>query len=206
MKIEKKLIDVPGQVGQIETRVQLQTKENAKAWVVISHPHPLYGGTMNNKVVTTLERAFAAKGYNTVAYNFRGVGKSVGEYDQGVGEQQDLLSVINWINTYHATDKLILAGFSFGSYVSLMALKQSMAHEVCTVAPPVGLYDLSDVDSVDVPWVLIQGGQDEVVCAKEILAWAMQQNKVPDIYWRDQASHFFHGELIWLRKIIEASY
>jgi len=77
---------------------------------------------------------------------------------------------------------------------------------ICTVAPPVGLYDFSQLDDIDIPWSLIQGGQDEVVSAREILDWAMTRNKVPDVYWKDSASHFFHGELVWLRRIIEMNY
>ncbi|MEA1987985.1 MAG: CocE/NonD family hydrolase, partial [Pseudomonadota bacterium] len=198
---------ITGSVGNLEIRIKPSGHDvdSGKA-VVISHPHPLYGGTMNNKVVTTMERAFSSLGYTTVAYNFRGVGASEGEYDSGVGEQADLKAVLDWLNSRYEISHTVLAGFSFGSYVSLSALEKCKVDAICTVAPPVGLYDFSVVNEVDVPWTLIQGGQDEVVSAQEILDWAMKQRCKPDIYWRDGASHFFHGELVWLRKIIELSY
>jgi alpha/beta superfamily hydrolase len=197
--------NIAGPGGNLELRVK-KGGENANQLVVISHPHPLYGGTMNNKVVTTMERAFLSLGYITVAYNFRGVGLSEGEYDNGKGEQQDLKAVVDWAVSEYGIDQITLAGFSFGSYVSLKAmgnLDKIKAKAICTVAPPVGLYDFSVIDNIDIPWSLIQGGQDEVVSAKEILDWAMTRKQVPDVYWRAKASHFFHGELVWLRKVIE---
>lgn len=200
---------IQGDVGNIELRIKLAANNefsSKKQLVVISHPHPLYGGTMNNKVVTTLERAFSHLGYTTVAYNFRGVGNSDGEYDNGQGEQNDLQTVVNWAQNEFEVDKTILAGFSFGSYVTLQAYQKCHVDGLCTVAPPVGLYDFSNIQDIVLPWVLIQGGQDEVVSAQEILDWAMKQDSKPDVYWRDKASHFFHGELIWLRKVIEINY
>lgn len=204
-KSETRLIDGPS--GCIELRAKFVPHEEGKQKiVVISHPHPLYGGTMNNKVVTTLERAFSGKGYSTVAYNFRGVGGSEGKYDNGEGEQQDLLAVVDWAKQQFKPVNIVLAGFSFGSYVSLKSVKACKADALCTVAPPVGLYDFSQIKKINVPWVLIQGGQDEVVSAKEILDWSMGLSAKPDIYWRDGASHFFHGELVWLKKVIELSF
>ena len=113
-----------------------------------------------------------------MAYNFRGVGQSEGEYDHGKGEQA------------HS--------------------KQIEVNALCTVAPPVGLYDFSgllldrfsETGGRESFWTLIQGGQDEVVSAKEVLNWAMSQSNKPDVYWRERAGHFFHGELIWLKKVI----
>lgn len=178
--------------------------------VVLSHPHPLHGGTMNNKVVTTLERAFQTLGYITVAYNFRGVGQSSGVHDHGVGEVEDLLQVVEWAKARFKSTHLTLAGFSFGSYVLLRAYKlfnESLAVDaLCTVAPPVGLYDFSAMHPLQAPWVLVQGGQDEVVPAVEIAHWALSGEVQPDIYWRADASHFFHGELIWLRSVIRLAY
>ncbi len=206
---------ISSQNGQIEVRYKGLPSENINdqkvvKLVVLSHPHPLYGGTMNNKVVTTMERAFQALGYVTVAYNFRGVGNSSGEHDQGIGEQDDLFQVVEWAKTRFESTHVTLAGFSFGSYVTLKAYKAFNkllgVDALCTIAPPVGLYDFSDIHPVQVPWTLIQGGRDEVVSAPEILHWAMSGDYQPDIYWRAEASHFLHGELIWLKNIIQLSY
>ncbi len=207
-RLEHILID--GVVGAIEVRYSAieEGDECPDKLVILSHPHPLHGGTMTNKVVTTMERAFQSLGYATVAYNFRGVGQSEGEYDHGEGEQADLLAVIQWAKQTFNSEYLTLAGFSFGSYISLKVAhsKQVEVNALCTVAPPVGLYDFSALLSKEgggeISWTLIQGGQDEVVSAKEILNWAMSQPNKPDVYWREQAGHFFHGELIWLKKVI----
>ena len=200
---------IDGAVGALEVRYSpIIDDVEPKKLVVLSHPHPLHGGTMNNKVVTTMERTFQSLGYATVAYNFRGVGQSEGEYSHGEGEQADLLAVIKWAKQRFKTEHLTLAGFSFGSYVALKVAhsKQIEVNALCTVAPPVGLYDFSGLLSKEggeeIFWTLIQGGQDEVVSAKEILNWAMSQPNKPDVYWRQQAGHFFHGELIWLKKVI----
>jgi len=207
LKKKSETLLISGPVGSLEIRIKpsVEDVDGSKA-VVISHPHPLYGGTMNNKVVTTMERAFSNLGYTTVAYNFRGVGQSEGEYDSGNGEQADLKAVLDWLSYKYEINHRVLAGFSFGSYVSLCALTKCKVDAVCTVAPPVGLYDFPGIKDIDVPWTLIQGGQDEVVSAAEVLDWAMKQKNKPDIFWRNGASHFFHGELVWLRKIIELSY
>ena len=209
---------IVGLHGQIEVRYndlspEVITDQDRLKLVVLSHPHPLYGGTMNNKVVTSMERAFQALGYVTVAYNFRGVGKSSGEHDHGVGELDDLLHVVEWAKARFKSAKsthLTLAGFSFGSYVVLKAYKAFnkvlAVDALCTVAPPVGLYDFSEIHPVQVPWTLIQGGKDEVVSASDILDWAMSGENQPDVYWRAGASHFLHGELIWLKNIILLSH
>lgn len=198
---------IQGTSGAIEIRAHKASSEFAEKLVVLSHPHPLYGGTMDNKVVTTMERAFRSLGFHTVAFNFRGVGESQGEYDNGEGEQQDLKAVIEWARLHFNTDDVVLAGFSFGSYVILKGLPlYSNVHSICTVAPPVGLYDFSTVNACNVNWSLVQGGQDEVIDAQEVLGWALSCQPQPDLYWRAGASHFFHGELVWLKKLITSIY
>lgn len=208
MKTKSETGLVKGAVGSLEVRYAqgVATAEKPMKLVVLSHPHPLHGGTMNNKVITTMERAFQSLGYATVAFNFRGVGLSEGQFDQGEGEQADLMAVIDWAKAHFNTESLILAGFSFGSYISLKVQQERKVDALCTVAPPVGLYDFSGIHPVKVPWQLIQGGQDEVVSSAEILAWSMSGERQPDVYWRAGASHFLHGELIWLKNIILMTY
>jgi len=212
LNIVRKETLIDGAVGLLEVRcfvpelLSMEVESDLKSLklVVLSHPHPLHGGTMNNKVVTTMERAFKGLGYVTVAYNFRGVGQSEGVYDEGVGEQEDLLAVVAWAKTMFAIEHVTLAGFSFGSYVSLKVQERLAVEALCTVAPPVGLYDFFEIEGgVKNVWSLIQGGQDEVVSALDVVDWALSLKRSPDIYWRAQAGHFFHGELIWLKKAIE---
>ncbi|MDG6774891.1 CocE/NonD family hydrolase [Thiomicrorhabdus sp. ZW0627] len=207
-KSHKALID--GVVGPIEVRFfdasQQTGKDGSLSLVVISHPHPQFGGTMDNKVVTTIERAFQGLGYSTLTYNFRGVGQSVGEYDGGVGERQDLISVVNWARQNMAFEKLVLSGFSFGSYVTLTAQPAIRADRLFLVAPPVGLYDFSRIEEVSVPWEVVIGLDDEVVEVKEMLDWAFSREQSPSVYCRANASHFLHGQLIWLKKLILSEY
>lgn len=196
-------IALPGK--KIQKSVNHDENRHANHWVVLSHPHPQFGGTMDNKVVTTMERTFQSLGYGTVTYNFRGIGLSEGHYDGGKGEQQDLAQVVLWLKQTYEVEKLILAGFSFGSYIALKQCQALQADAICTVAPAVGMYDFSDIE-VSVPWVLIQGGEDEIIPAKEVLDWAFKQENQPDIYLRSQASHFFHRQLVWLKQVLLLEY
>jgi len=202
-----------GEAGRLEIRMtrpgQISTEnlvsDSPKKWVVLSHPHPQFEGTMNNKVVTTMEKTFQNLGYGTLAYNFRGVEKSEGNYDGGEGEQRDLYQVVDWLRKNENVSELVLAGFSFGSYIVLKQTEQIQPTAICTVAPPISMYDFSGIQP-QMPWYLIQGGQDEIMDAREVMNWAMQLDKQPDIFWRGEASHFFHRQLIWLKKVLMTSF
>lgn len=204
-KTQSTLIDGP--VGQLECRVgKVKPGRQPPGLVVLTHPHPLYDGTMNNKVVTTMEKAFAQAGWQTMAFNFRGVGRSDGFYDHGLGEQQDLAAVVNWAQGMFGDLPLALAGFSFGAYVSLMQAFDLQASKLVTVAPPVNLYDFSNLHLPQrLDWSLIQGGQDEVVPPYKVANWMRGIKPRPDVYWREAASHYFHGELIWLKHVVTLS-
>lgn len=200
---------VDGPVGQIEVRYFTPAcveERQALPLVVISHPHPQFGGTMNNKVVTTLEKAYQGLGFSTLVYNFRGVGKSEGDYAGGQGEQEDLQAVVAWAKQQLKTERLILAGFSFGAYVTLASQSKLQADRLLLVAPPVSLYDFSGLDEVTVPYEVVLGTEDEVIEFDEMLAWATGLKNRPDIYCRSGASHFLHGQLIWLKKLISSLY
>ena len=210
MKAKSSKVLIDGAVGQLELRVlegRAGSNESIKpSLVVISHPHPEFGGTMNNKVVTTLERSFQNLGFSTVTYNFRGVEASEGAYDGGVGEQVDLQTVVAWARQNVEFAQLVLAGFSFGAYVTLATQSKLQADRLLIVAPPVGLYDFSGMEEVTVPWEMIVGLEDEVVEVDEMMGWAMSREFKPSLYCRSQASHFFHGQLIWLKKMINSLY
>lgn len=194
---------IKGEAGDLEIRL---TRADSDKWLVVAHPHPQFGGTMDNKVVTTVEKAFQSLGYNTVAFQFRGVGQSHGEYDGGEGEQRDLAHVVAYIKELYSVHYIVLAGFSFGSYVAIRQAETLNADSLLVIAPPVNLYDFSQLQIENLPWVLVQGGEDEVVPAQEVLAWVRAQQNQPDIYWRAGASHFFHRQLVWLKKVIQLTY
>ena len=207
---KKERLQIAGPVGRLELRVFRSDKTpklgNKKSLAVISHPHSLYGGTMDNKVVTTLERFYQSIGFSTIVYNFRGVGQSEGAYDNGQGEQLDLKAVVDWAKNEGLFDRLLLAGFSFGAFVTLSAQANLKADRLMIVAPPVGLYDFSSIEEVDVPWHVVIGLEDEVVDADEMVDWVMQRQLKPTLHCRSQASHFLHGQLIWLKKILSTEY
>lgn len=169
---------------------------------VIAHPHPLHGGTMDNKVVQTLARAFVACGFATVRFNFRGVGGSAGEYDDGRGELQDMLDVVRQTAPDGA---LALAGFSFGAFVASHALQMLWAQRQLTHAVLVGVA-ASHFDAAPVPeearlrTLVIHGERDDVVPLMAVMDWARPQllpvTVVPG------GEHFFHGQLPLLKGLV----
>lgn len=169
--------------------------------LIIAHPHPLHGGSFNNKVVQTIAKAGADAAALVVCFNFRGVGASVGEFDHGQGERYDLLAVIAFAQArWGAQRPLWLAGFSFGAWMSALVATQQLPQKLLLVAPPVSLYPMERIVIKTLPIVLtvIQGGQDEVVSAEQALQWGQAQGA--DVLWRATASHFFHHQLTWLRQ------
>ncbi len=179
-------------------------REVPKGVLLIAHPHPLHGGTMSNKVVHTLARAALHQGMVAVRFNFRGVGKSEGIHDEGMGEQQDLLAVAEWVVMEFPDLPLQLAGFSFGARIALLTVEQAGVEQLLLVAPPFRLYsDMWPVDRVEVPWAVLMGDADEVVSFDEVKQWVEKQQKLPRFEVFSGASHFFHGRLSELRSVIE---
>jgi uncharacterized protein len=199
---------ITGNAGQLELRYSPNTKNTPETpIVVISHPHPLGGGTLDNKVVYIMHKAFSQMGYHTVRHNFRGVGKSEGTFDNGQGETADLQQVCQWAQQQHPQAPLWLAGFSFGSYVSLRALKHLPAQRLLMVAPPVSLYEkqFQELD-ITIPSLIIQGSNDEIIDANTTRHWAFTHTVTPDFYWLSGTSHFFHGRLNQLRQLIQSGW
>ncbi len=173
------------------------------AVVVICHPHPLYGGSMANKVVHTLSAVFNGVGMPTLRFNFRGVGRSEGEYDHGIGETEDLYAVSRWLRARHPEAPLWLAGFSFGAYVVLRAEARLRAQRLLLVAPPVTLFDFDSLPPVKVPWMVIQGARDEIVDPQAVQEWVQRQSPRPLFRLMSGADHFFHGRMNRLRRAVE---
>jgi alpha/beta superfamily hydrolase len=202
--LETKLI-IPGQAGDIEaiaTPVRPEVSPRA-AVAVICHPHPLFGGTMNNKVISTVARAFGDLGLSTVRFNFRGVGKSSGVFNEGVGEVQDVLDVAKWALAACPDSELWLAGFSFGAAMSATAATQINTAQLVSIAPPVPRFNLPELPAVLCPWLIVQGDLDEVVSASDVYAWAEQRTPLPTVIRIADATHFFHGKLLELRTLLE---
>ncbi len=195
---------LPGPAGHIEV---LTTPVNAthpkQATAIICHPHPLFGGTMNNKVITTLAKTFQTLGLRTVRFNFRGVGKSTGTHDEGRGETEDVLVLMNWIKTLFPQEEIWLAGFSFGAIVAMRAAMQNNPARLITIAPPVIRFELNDVTKIKCPWWLVQGEQDDVVLASDVYTWYDTLDPKPHLIRMPMAGHFFHGLLLELREALE---
>ncbi|VAX12734.1 Hydrolase SMc00528, alpha/beta fold family [hydrothermal vent metagenome] len=203
---------IPGPAGDLEVRLEFLNEPDSAGegrpapLAVICHPHPVYGGTMTNKVVHILAAGFRDLGAHTVRFNFRGVGRSAGEFDNGIGETDDLLAVVKWAQARFPDAPLWLAGFSFGAWIALKATAQLHPERLVLVAPPVDMYDFSPIPEVNVPWIVIQGSKDEVVSAKAVAKWVAQRQPAPQFKVLDSAGHFFHGQLNALKNILKSSF
>jgi uncharacterized protein len=195
-------LDLHGPAGFLESVLTLP-ETTARGIAVIGHPHPLHGGSMQNKVVTTLERTFRELGHITLRFNFRGVGKSEGNYDHGQGEQDDMLAAIAALRqTAGAALPLCLSGFSFGSYIAAACANRAQATQLVSIAPPVQSWDFNALPAPSMPWLIVQGEQDEIVDAHAVFAFAASRTP-PARLIRMQATHFFHGVLTNMRQLLQ---
>ena len=200
-------VRIAGPAGEIEALVESPADGSTDGtdparFGVVCHPHPLYGGTLDNKVVYTLARAFVELGAPTIRFNFRGVGGSSGSYDEGRGETADALAVIAYGRDRWPDALLWLAGFSFGGAVALRAAPQSQPERLVAVAPGVTRIAMEGVGSPGCPWLVVQGDADEVIEPPAVLEWANRQTSPPVIRVLPGAGHFFHGRLHELRNAV----
>jgi alpha/beta superfamily hydrolase len=158
---------------------------------------------MHNKVVTIIERSLRELGLDTIRFNFRGIGKSEGTFDEGDGESDDLAAVVEWARRVRPDAALWLAGFSFGSYVALRNAKVLEADALITIAPPVGRWDFGAITLPDCPWLVVQGEEDEVVDPQLVFDWIESLEVSPQLVRMAETSHFFHRRLMDLRGAIK---
>ena len=185
--------------GQLEVMTR-GGSENHPNWLVIAcHPHPEHGGTMDNKVVTTVARAARETGLDSIRFNYRGVGKSSGSHGDFEGECEDLDSIRSWVRSETDKTRFILVGFSFGSAVAAVRANHipECAHAVF-IAPPAGRYPYPL--NFNMPVSIIQGSEDEVVEADEVTEWVKAIESEYDYYYSGKTSHFFHGKLMPLKQ------
>jgi len=193
-----------GPAGTLELALDDTLGHPPRGLAVLCHPHPLHGGTMDNKVVATLARCFAALGYNAVRFNYRGVGASAGGWDEGRGEVDDALAVVA---AHRAPGQaLALGGFSFGGFVAAQAASRlraggTPAERLVLVGPAVATFDTPPVAA---DTIVVHGEADEVVSLASVLDWARPQalpiTVVPG------AGHFFHGQLTLLKHIVTGAW
>ncbi|WP_259759383.1 alpha/beta hydrolase [Pseudomonas sp. GCEP-101] len=194
-----------GPDGQLEA-LHLATPD-ARGVALICHPHPLFAGTMQNKVVATLQRAARDAGYATLRFNFRGVGQSAGSYAEGRGEIDDALAAAHWLAEQHPGLPLTLMGFSFGSCVAGNAAERledqgAELAQLFMLAPPVERFDVDLPERC--PLTVIQPEADEVVTPERVYAWSAELSKPHELIRMPECSHFFHGKLIELKDLIQA--
>ena len=192
------LLELPGEIGLLQACLTVPTHLSHQYVAILGHPHSLQGGTMSNKVVTTLARLFKELGIASLRFNFRGVGTSFGTYDAGIGESADMCAVARLCLDVLPNAACLFAGFSFGSYVAYRAAAQFGSKLLITVAPPVHHYDYTEFKPNPAPWIVAQGDLDEVVPLALVVDFAKQQSlsliRLPD------ATHFFHGQLLLLKQ------
>lgn len=189
-------IMIQGPAGGIETDVN-DPGDSRRGIALIAHPNPVQGGTKDNKVVTTLAKAFFALGYVTARPNFRGVGASAGSFDQGRGEAEDIVAVAAYLRQHFGDLPVVLAGFSFGAFVQTLAAVAIGPRRMVLVGPAVNRFQANPVPA---DTLVIHGELDDVVPLAAVLDWARPQH-LP-IVVVPGGEHFFHGRLNLLSDII----
>jgi alpha/beta superfamily hydrolase len=196
---EREVID--GAVGALEVVVNAPVTTLAGI-ALIAHPHPLEGGTLDNKVVYTLAKTFFALGYAAVRFNFRGVGASVGTFDEGNGETDDALAALaHGRQRFGNALPIVLAGFSFGSFVQTRVARRVTVERMVLIAPAVNRFA---TERVTPDTIVVHGEQDDVVPLADVFAWARPQ-ELPIIVFPG-CGHFFHGRLPQLQRVITGNW
>jgi len=203
---QKQLIDGPA--GKIEIAIDLPETETPRGLAFVSHPHPLFKGSMDNKVAQTLARTFAQLGYVAARLNFRGVGESQGEHDHGIGEQDDLLALIAHVRGQSAWAGLpfVMGGFSFGAFVTsrvaaTLAEKGDAAERLVMVGTPAGRWEVATVPEHT---IVIHGEQDETIPLADVFEWARPQELPLSVI--PGADHFFHRKLHIVKRLVTDSW
>ena len=193
-----------GPAGPLEAISDIAERPGARRGVaVICHPNSKDGGTMRNKVVTMLERSLRESGLDTLRFNFRSAGESAGTYDNGIGESDDLAAVVRWVRKMRPDDALWLAGFSFGSYVTLRSAVALKADALISIAPPVGRWSLETLALPTCPWLVVMGEEDEIVDPQAVFDWIDGLEQPPELIRMPETGHFFHRRLMDLRGAVK---
>ena len=197
-----------GPAGRLEGRYQPSKQKNAPIAIVL-HPHPQFGGTMNNQIVYQLFYMFQKRGFTTLRFNFRGIGRSQGEFDHGAGELSDAASALDWVQSMHTDSKNCwVAGYSFGAWIGMQLLMRRPEIEgFMSIAPQPNTYDFSFLAPCPSSGIIVAGGQDEIVppAAIQKLVDKLRTQKGITIHHDEipRANHFFEHELDQLMKSLD---
>ncbi len=188
--------------GENRLEAVLDTNTSPRA-VVVSHPHPLYGGNMDNAVVTTIADAFFEKGFTTLRFNFRGTGNSTGRFDEGRGEQEDVRAVVAWLRE-NGYPQIILAGYSFGARMNAWVVSKGLdVQDHIMVSPPVGFMSFEEIKTLPSTGLIITGADDDIappgLIAGHIHRWGIS----PSYHVIDDCDHFYSGCLGKLKAVLK---
>jgi alpha/beta superfamily hydrolase len=202
MNSQTRYFSIAGAVGNLECALDLPENDTPRGIALVAHPHPLYGGTMDNKVAQTLARAFVAIGYATARMNFRGVGKSEGEHDAGRGETDDMALLLEHMQRELPGLPVALAGFSFGTFVQSQLQQRLIAQgtpaeRLVLVGSAAGKWAMPEVPANT---ILIHGELDDTIPLKDVLEWARPQD-LP-VLVIPGADHFFHRKLQHIKNFV----
>lgn len=196
-------ISLNGPAGALQVVIEYEGDSIPEDCVVVCHPHPLHGGTMDNKVAYMLAKSFTGLGFCALRFNFRGVGESEGVFDDGIGEVGDALAVLEYALANIAKKRIWLAGFSFGAAVAIKAAGLKQVDGLVSVAPAVSRFVEHDAPLPDCPWLIVHGEEDELVPVEETIAWVNELDPGPELALFEGTEHFFHGRLNVLRETVQ---
>lgn len=195
-------LTIDGPAGGLEALLESPRDVPPAAIAVVCHPHPVHGGTMQNKVAHTLARSFVGLGMSALRFNFRGVGDSEGVFDNGDGEVSDVLAAVEWLRHEAPDLPLWLAGFSFGAAMAIKAAVHCHPDGLISIAPATSRFAGRLDTQPDCPWLILQGDRDELVDVEETIAWINELDPGPELEVFPDTEHFFHGKLALLRAAV----
>ncbi len=202
-------VNINGPDGRLEGRYMPGKADKAPIALVL-HPHPEHGGTMNNRVVYALYQSFVERGFSTLRFNFRGVGRSEGMYDRGEGELSDAASALDWLQTYNSEAPICwIGGFSFGAWIGMQLLmRRPEVSGFLSVAPPANTLDFSFLAPCPTSGLMVQGSADHLVptdSVKELIVKLTTQKSITIDYKQVRgANHFFSDHLDEMMKAVDA--
>ena len=194
---------IEGPAGALEALLESPKDVEPVALAVICHPHPVHGGSMQNKVAHTLARSFLGIGASALRFNFRGVGESDGAFDNGDGEIGDVLAAVEWMRRQAPELPLWLAGFSFGAAMAIKAAGSCHPDGLVSIAPSVARFAGGLAVQPECPWLILLGDHDELVDVEETISWINELEPGPELEVFPETEHFFHGKLALLRSAVE---
>lgn len=197
-------LELDGPAGKLEALLEGPQESDAVACAIVCHPHPLHGGTMQNKVVHTLARSFIRQGFIVLRFNFRGVNESDGVFDDGRGELDDVFAAMDYLASRFPDLPLWISGFSFGAAIAVYAGAERRPAGLISIAPAVSRFTKNLSRQPDCPWLILQGDQDELVDVDETIAWVNELEPGPELQILEGAEHFFHGKVVLLREAVES--